>query len=440
MSLPTVVIGGDADALVAAHLLARNGEQVVLLADAAASSADTGWVPAQVQKLLRLQRLEMQHDDPWTADGAGLELSRDMAKTVAAIKHRSPQDAERWPEFCARMAHVAAFLEDLYLAPAPEPTSLGFALRLRRLGRRGMQDVLRLLPMPVADLLDDWFECDSLKGLLGAAAVRSLRQGPRSAGTAFTLLHQQAGSPAGVFRAPRCNLSGLLLSAKGITVRRAKAGRIAVRGGRAHAVMLEGGEEIAVSRVVSGLEPRRTLLELVDPGWLDPELARAIGNIRTRGAAARLRIRLDRAASFSTLTVAPSLDYVERAYDHVKYGRVSKDPVLEVHALGDALDVHLQFVPGDFHDAEALGKRVLEMLRERLDGAGVIDVKVDLPAALPQHAELALDQVLWMRPVPELARGRTPIEGLWLCGPDMHPGPGVLGASAYHCVEEMASA
>src|SRR5687767_12979508 len=205
MTQPTVVIGGSVDALVAAHLLERTGQQVLLVSQAD-EGPESGWVPARILKALGLQ-VGMQPADPWICDGAGLELSRDMAKSVASIRRLSAGDAERWPQFCARMAHLAAFLEGIYLQPAPEPTSLGFALKLRRLGRAGMQDLLRVLPMPAADLLDDWFEGEALKGLLGAAAVRHLCHGPRSGGTAFTLLHQHVGNPPGVFRFPRSNLN-----------------------------------------------------------------------------------------------------------------------------------------------------------------------------------------------------------------------------------------
>ena len=433
-----MVLGGGTDALVAAHLLARAGQDVVLVSEGDRPD-DHGWVPLQLLKALDL-RIEVQHADPWICDGAGLELSADMARSVASIRRRSARDAERWPQFCARMASLAAFLEDIYLQPALEPTTLGFALKLRRLGREGMQDLLRVLPMPAADLLDDWFEGEALKGLLGAAAVRHLCHGPRSGGTAFALLHQHVGNPAGVFRFPRSNLNQRLSARSGIAVRRERVNRIVVRAGRAVAVGLQGGDEIAAAQVVSALGPRRTLLELADPGWLDPELARAIRNIRTRPVAARVSVQLDRPLGFSALALAPSLDYVERAYDDVKYGRVSAHPVVEAAVDGTQLELHVQYVPSGFDDARALGERVLQMLSGHLGGGSLAGTAVHLPPDLPQHAELALDQVLWMRPIPELARYSTPIEGLWLCGPDMHPGPGVLGASAYHCVKEMSRA
>ena len=439
MSAPTVVLALGADALIAAHLLARNGDDVVVVFEGK-PRADVGWIPPQILKELKLTGLEVRHDDPWTADGAGLELSQDTARSVESIRRLSPRDAERWPQFCERMALLGTFLEDLYLAPPPEPTSLSFGLKLRRLGREGMQDMLRLLPMPAADLLDDWFESDALKGLLGGAAVRNLRQGPRSAGTAFTLLHQHVGNPPGVFRLPRCNLTNILLSNSSITLRRERVAGIVLRAGRAASVKLENGEEIPAAQIVSGLGARRTLLELVDPGWLDPELARDVRNIRTRAVAARVHLQLDRPPGFSVLAVSPSLDYVEQAYDEVKYGALSQRPFIEAYAEGNELRAMVQFVPEGFNEPQALGERVVQALQGHLNGAAVAEVTVQLPSEAPQHAELALDQVLWMRPVPELARYRTPIAGLWLCGPDMHPGPGILGASAYHCVNAMARA
>jgi phytoene dehydrogenase-like protein len=151
-------------------------------------------------------------------------------------------------------------------------------------------------------------------------------------------------------------------------------------------------------------------------------------------------VKLDRPPPFTALALAPSLDYVERAYDDVKYRRFSADPVIEVSAQGSQLEVQVQYVPHGFTEAQPLGERVRQMLIGHLGGAAIVGMSVRLPSELRQHAELALDQALWMRPIPELARGRTPIEGLWLCGPDLHPGPGVLGASAYHCVKEMSRA
>jgi len=407
--------------------------------------------------------LRIDHPDPWIAaplpDGGRLELWRDVARSAEAIRRVSPHDAAKWPAFCERMARLARLLETLYAAPPPDPMSrelgelarlAGLGLRARRLGRQGIEDLLRLLPMSVADFLDDWFESDALKAVLGAAGVMHLQQGPRSGGTAFRLLHHHVGSPAGVFRSPGSNIARVLTELPGVERRDARVARITVREGRATGVVLASGEEIAAAVVVSGADPRRTLLELVDPGWLDPELARAVRNVRRRGVVARVTLTLDRAPGFSTLALAPSLDALERAYDDAKYGRVSTRPYLEAHnaePLADGrqrVDVHVQYAPytladGGWDDARraALGDLVVEKLSPNLPT--VLERTVLSPRDLEEahgwpegqahHAELALDQVLWMRPVPALARYATPIERLYLCGPAMHPGGGIAGAA-----------
>ncbi|HSA88738.1 MAG TPA: NAD(P)/FAD-dependent oxidoreductase [Burkholderiales bacterium] len=441
-----IVLGGGADALVAAQVLARAGREVLVIGTAARAS-DDGWVPPGVLRELRLEGVKLAWPDPWLvvplADGGRLELWRDVARSAESIRRLSARDAERWPAFCERMARLARFLEALYAAPPPDPLSAGFALRARRLGRRALTDLLRLLPMPAADLLDDWFETDALKGALGGAGILHLLQGPRSGGTAFRLLHHHAGCPPGVFRPPRSNILELLRRLPRVELQGTEVLRITVRNGAVSGVVLKDGRELAASVVVSSADPRRSLLELVEPGWLDPQLARALRHVRRRGVAARLRIEFDRPPAFAALALAPSLDYLERAYDDAKHGRLSREPYLEARCDDShRVEALVQYAPygADCHD---LPERVVALLAEHVGDAQAQRAELSTPRELeqfegwpegqPHHAELALDQALWMRPLPELAHYRTPIEGLWLCGPGMHPGAGIAGASGLNC-------
>ncbi|MBV9191009.1 MAG: hypothetical protein JO292_03460, partial [Betaproteobacteria bacterium] len=200
-----IVIGVGPDELAAAHQLLRAGRSVVVVQEHAAPTHTEGWVPRAVT----MPGVVVDLPDPWLRavlpDGDALELRQDVSRSAGAIRRVSPRDAGKWPEFCERMAKLAALLEELYLAPPPSLVDLRFALKIRRLGRVGIEDLMRVLPMPVAELLDDWFETDALKGALGALAVRDLHQGPRSAGTAFRLLHFHVGNSPGVFRPPRSN-------------------------------------------------------------------------------------------------------------------------------------------------------------------------------------------------------------------------------------------
>jgi phytoene dehydrogenase-like protein len=456
MSHDAIVIGAGTNGLVTAHLLAKAGRKVLVLEQGAGepSSRDTGWIPPQVIADLSLTGagLTIDTSDPWAAialEGTDrLELSSEMSRTVGAIGRLSARDAAKWPEFCARMHKVASVLAALYSQPAPdvETTEPGELLRLgllglkvKGLGRQGMIDLLRVLPMSVADLLNEWFENDALKAALGIAGVMHLRQGPRSGGTAFNFLHHHVGSPPGVFRLPSSNLGQVLAGLPGVEVRRgAQVTRIRVAQGRASGVVLANGDELGASLVISCADPRATLLGLLEPGWLDPGFIRAVSHIKCRGVAAELSLTLAAEPGFKTLSVAPSLNYLERAYDDVKYGRLSANPWLEARAHGRTVDVHVQYVPHTISDGSALGDVVVRKLSEHVPGlresiaARTILTPADMAAqglteGQRYHGELTLDQVLFMRPVAGWTRYLSPIGGLYLCGAGTHPGGGIAG-------------
>jgi phytoene dehydrogenase-like protein len=435
-----IVIGAGANGLVAAQYLARAGKRVLVVEQHQTPdvSADIGWIPPQVIRELQLgDALRIEQPDPWLTiplgGGGTLELSRDIAKTQEALRRVSPRDAERWPEFCARMHTLASVLERLYLAPPPdvESNSPGELLRIARLGlyvrRRGklaVIDLARILPMSIAELLDDWFEHAALKGALGALGIWHLKQGPRSGGTAFNFLHHLVGSPAGVFRPARSNVTQVLEGAKVVEVRRGSRATVLAKNGRATGVVLANGEEITAPLVVSSAPPRDTLEPIAME--LDPEFARAARNIKARAVVARGTLAGDGVAN---LCVAPSLDYLERAYDDAKYGRDSAAPYVELQRTNGRVEVHVQYVTTG---GEALGRTVARILDVQ---PGRLTLQT-APASL-YHGELTLDQILFMRPVPGWSRYRMPIEGLYLCGSGTHPGGGIPGAAGRNAAREI---
>jgi phytoene dehydrogenase-like protein len=465
-----------------------------------AGAHDLGWVPPRLVEDLALARrgVALIQSDPCVfaplADGRHLLLGRDRARTAESIRALSPADAGRWGPFSERAERLAGFLAHAYAVPAPSVTATGladlFALltlgrRMRGLGRAEMMELLRTLPMSVAELLDDWFAHDALKGAIGAGGITGILQGPRSAGTAFVLLHRQVG--AGAVRGRTVVRGGLGVLARaladaarerGAEVRTgAEVRSIVVRDGRAVGVALAGGEEFAARRVASSADPRRTLLALAGPTYLEPEVVRAVQHIKMRGATAKVNLALGELPSFTALrgggplggwphlrgaiAVAPSLTYLERAYDDAKYGRVSRHPYLEaripsLHDPGLApagrhvMSVLVQYAPYHLKDGEwdaarreALGDLVVATLAELAPNlrSAVIARQVLTPRDLEEvygltegtvtQGELTLDQILFMRPLPGWSRYRTPIRGLYLCGAGTHPADAVVGGPGW---------
>ena len=426
-----IAIGADVNGLVAAHYLARAGRRVLVVdgREKPDTRPDIGWVPPQIVRELGLAGLKIEHPDPWIAaplDGGGrLELWRDVAKSAESIRRVSPRDAAQWPEFCMRMRRLAGVLEALYVQPAPDVETreigerlrmAGLGLHVRRLGKQTVIDLLRILPMSIAELLDDWFENDTLKGVLGAAGVWHLRQGPRAGGTAFNFLHHHVGSPAGVFRPPRSTITAVLAAMPGVEVCRETEAAVVAAGGRATGVRI-GSEEFSATVVVSSADPQQTFEPL--KAQLDAEFVRAVGNIKMRACVVRGSWEAGGGGNGSRgpFCVAPSLDYLEHAYDDAKYGRPSAKPYVE--AVGTEL--HVQYAATV---DSGLAARVAAVL-----GVSPDRVTLEPPNRHLYHGELTLDQILFMRPVPGWSRYRTPIEGLYLCGPGTHPGGGIAGAA-----------
>jgi phytoene dehydrogenase-like protein len=211
---------------------------------------------------------------------------------------------------------------------------------------------------------------------------------------------------------------------KVVEVRRGSRATVLAKNGHATGVVLANGEEITAPLVVSSAPPRDTLEPIAME--LDPEFARAARNIKARAVVARGSLAGDGAAN---LCVAPSLDYLERAYDDAKYGRDSATPYVELQRTNGRVEVHVQYVTTGGDGLVRTVARLLDVQPGRL-------TLQTAPASL-YHGELTLDQILFMRPVPGWSRYRMPIEGLYLCGSGTHPGGGIPGAAGRNAAREI---
>ena len=502
----SIVIGASADGLVAGTMLARARQRVLLLEAArepggtlreiefapkfraAPLAADLGHVHEDVLRATGAVLPAAVAPDPCSValgGGGQLAIGRTPAATAAGLQRFSAKDAAAWPAFAAEMHALAGFLGELLRRPAlalettgrGELMSLaGLGLRYRALGRRGMTEFLHTLPIALADLLDDWFENDRLKGLLAAIGTADLPQGPMAGGTALALLHRHVGAAPGVFGDRLRLQTGGMALVTALADRARAAGaqletgaevrRILVREDRIAGVALASGEEIACRSVVSGAGVGRTLLELLDPLHLDTEFIDAVRHIRHRGVTSLVLMGLDGLPAIpgcagppaGSFWIAPSMRYVERAHDDAKYGRASREPVIELRFPSvtqpglappgkHVAMLRVQYTPWELQDGEWAGAReamadgaVAAVEREvpgfasRIVHRAVLcprdlETRFGLPEGAVSRGEIALDQLLFMRPVAGHARHAMPLPGLYLCGAGTHPGPGLTGLS-----------
>jgi phytoene dehydrogenase-like protein len=516
-----VIVGGGHNGLVCAAYLARARRKVLVLerreiVGGCAVTEETwpGYRVSSAAYLVSLlqerivRELELaKHGyrvdakDPafFTAfpDGRHFFMWQDRSRTLDEIRKFSERDAAAYPAYEDQIERLARLVETLLLAPPPQfpPAGPGdwfeylrLAGRLRGLGRRDQLALFKIFTQSAADFLDQWFESPELKVTLATDGVIGANGGPRSPGTAYILLHHVMGGVAGhrglwgFVRGGMGTVSEAIARAArahGAEIRTGAAvERIVVRGGEAHGVVLEGGEEIRARLVASNADPRRTFLGLIDGRELDPEFLAAIRHYRSEGTSLKMNLALRGLPEFralpgapgpqhrATMHICPSIEYVERAWDDAKYGRPSERPLIEMTlpTLYDAslappgrhiLGIFLQYAPytlgeGNWDERrDAYGRHVLDCIAEYAPNIHslVEQVEVLTPLDLERrfgltggnifHGEMSLDQMFSLRPAAGWARYRTPVRGLYLCGSGAHPGGGVMGAPGYNAARAM---
>jgi phytoene dehydrogenase-like protein len=483
-----VVIGAGLNGLVAANYLAKAGKRVLVLERRAVAGGQAvseafangftvdalhagGQLRPDIVAELDLARhgLPASTGEPLISllpDGGQLRLSADSDEaTLSSIRAFSQRDAERWPDFVAFMNQAAGFLDAAYRTPMPRLPHVSLAeglplarlaLKLRGLGAREMFRIIRALPMSALELGEEWFESDVVRAAIGAVAVHGATLGPMSAGAGYSLMHNwlNRGGPGqrrvegGVGRIADALVAAL--KARGGQLRTsAPVQTVLADDQRARGVRLESGEEIAAPIIISGADPRHTLLDLVGAPDLPPEFVWATQSIKMRGSVAKVHLLTDGAHGLpsGTLVVAPSVRYVERAYDAAKYGQMSAAPYLEITASGPVVSIHFQFAPYALRDSAWSQERaVLE--RVAIDTAASVapqlkasirEIRSLTPLDLEKtygltegdlnHGQLILDQMLFMRPMPGWSTHKTPIDNLYLCGNGVHGGGGLSGAA-----------
>jgi phytoene dehydrogenase-like protein len=404
------------------------------------------------------------------------------------IARHSRRDAEAYDRFVRDMLRHCKFIKPLLLRAPPDPTSfkprdvlelLDLGRHFGRLGEERMYDTLRFWTMSCADLLDEYFESEIVKAHMAGSSIIGTALGPRSAGTAYVLLHHYMGSIDGTVGAwgfARGGMGaitqalGAALRARGGTIRsEAAVERILTKNGRATGVVLAGGEELRARLIVSNLDVRRTFLNSMDPKDLPEEFLTRVRQFKIRGSSGKLNIALDALPRFPAVPpgapctrgdmhVTDTIEMLERGYDDWKEGRWSAHPYLDM-LIPTQIDptmappgkhymsVFVQYCPyrlaeGEWNDERRarFGNTVIEAIARHSPGFKdlILHAEIRTPFDIEREVgltegnifqgELTFDQLLFNRPVPGYAQYRSPVRGLYLCGSSTHPGGGVMGA------------
>ena len=478
----TIIVGAGHNGLVAANYLAKAGRRVLVLEarDEAGGQLELhagGQLRPDIVRDLDLARhgLPAGNAAPYISllpDGRRLVLSTtDDVATRESIGQYSPKDAQRWPEFCAFMERAAAFLDAAYRTPMPRLPHVSLAeglplaklaWTLRRLGGKDMFRVIRAMSMSTVEFTEEWFESEELKAAIAAVGIHGFTLGSMSAGTGYTLMHNWLNRGGLAHRAGDTARIGdalvAALKANGGELRTsAGVQQIFVKRMRATGVRLESGEEIRAATVFSAADPRRTLLGLVGAPELPPEFVWHVQSIKMRGSLAKVHLRTDGSHGLpaGTLAIAPTLKYLERAFDAAKYGEIAQRPYLEMTTAGDIVSIHMQSAPyklrgADWGDARTEVERIaLDTLAAHFPAlkASIREARTITPMDLERdyaltegdlsHGQLILDQMFFMRPMPGWSNHATPVDGLYLCGNGMHGGAGISGVPGRNAAQAL---
>ncbi|HEY2384807.1 MAG TPA: NAD(P)/FAD-dependent oxidoreductase [Terriglobia bacterium] len=501
-----VIIGAGHNGLVAAFYLAKAGYAPLVLerAEIAGGSAVTDEIhpgfrcPAlfdlpgpllpQIEKDLQLQKehLFFTPDVQVAAlhpDGKVLRIYTDPNRTATDLQSFSAQDARKFPQFHSTLQSLGRVIAPLLSITPPDIDRLDFhdftnlgklGLRFKHLDKKDAYSLFRWGPMPVADLVSEWFESELLRAAIAAPGLFGMSAGPRSAGTVVGLLMQAALGTSLPVKGGIGVLTGVLTKAAvaaGAQIRTASGvAGIRIEDRRATGVVLENGEEIPAGAVISNADPRHTFLKLIGPAELDPQFVMKVKAYRARGTVAKVNLALSGLPSCAHLAtqiqIGPDTDYLERAFDAAKYGEFSANPFLRITipSMMDSslapkgahvMSIFVQYAPyhlksGSWYSRrEELGDAVVKTLSAYAPEIGslIVQRRILTPLDIERrfgmtgghifHGEQAFDQLFTFRPLLGWSKYQTPVKGLYLCGSGTHPGGGITGAPGLNASREI---
>jgi phytoene dehydrogenase-like protein len=418
--------------------------------------------------------------------GDYLYRDADHFQTMRNIARFSPRDADAYEDYSRTMYFMAKAVKYILGINPHDPASLhpGDLSGLLRMARHFLKlpdsqlhTLVRLMTMSSADFLERWFESEPLKGTLSASGIIGTFLGPRSPGTAYVLLHHYMGEIDGVFRSwgfARGGTGGIAQAIASAAqsygaqiITGAPVEKVILKNERVVGVALEDGREIFANQIISSLDPNWTFLKLLDPSALPDDLVASVRKYIYRGSSGKVNLALDglpkltgvseEAAYRGAISISPSMEYIERAYDDAKYGNFSRKPYIDaiIPSMIDpgmappgkhVMSCFVQYAPYQLQDGdwdaqrEAFGDVVVDTLSEYMPNLKELilhrqvlsPLDIERSIGLTQgnifQGELSLSQLFFLRPAPGYASYRTPVPGYYQCGSATHPGGGISGA------------
>jgi phytoene dehydrogenase-like protein len=496
-----IIIGAGHNGLVAAAYLAKQGKKVLVLErrDIVGGQVVTeffgdgftvdslhagGTLRPDIIKDLKLG-LDGTSRPPFIslqADGNHLVLDPDPVKAAESIKRFSEKDAANWKPFLDFMDKASRFIHlanETIMPRLPKNFSLAegyglaeLGLDLRLMGGKDMMRIIRGIPMTADEFVDEWFESDVVKAAVASLGIHGFTLGVMGAGTGYTLMHNWANRgglsltppplPKGERQGVRGGigqiteaLASAVKSFGGEIRTNAEVKSIQVDTFTCKGVVLANGEEIAAKNIISAADPKHTFLTLVGAVNLPPEFVWNVQSIKMRGSVAKVHLLTDGKHGIpdATVALAPSIKYLEKAYDAAKYHGISEKPYLEVTTSGNVVSMHFQFAAYKLKDSDwkVESSKVEKLAIDTLSAyfpnlkSSIKEAKTLTPKDLEDtygltegdlnHGQIMLDQFMFMRPIPGWSNHKTPIDNLYLCGSGVHGGGGISGASGRNVIK-----
>jgi len=515
-----IIIGGGHNGLTAAAYLARGGKKVLVLerryvlgGAAVTEEVFPGFkfsVCSYVVSLLKpniirelmlpkfgLELLPLESTFT-PLDNDYLLRTADEDQTYREISRHSPRDAETYMRFGPLMSQIGMAVRPILKTIAPNAirpslADLGAMKKLlnhfKTLSEEQFEYLTKLMTMSSADFLDEWFEFEPLKATMSASGIIGNFMGPRSPGSAYVMLHHYMGDIDGAFRAWGFQRGGtgavsmaIARSAKHFgadILTEAPVEKVIVKNDRAVGVVLENGYEYQADKVISGLDPKLSFLKMVDEKDLPSEFVTDIKNFRIRGSSGKVNLALDGLPNFTSLpgdgphlrgaiSISPSYDYLEKAYDDAKYGNFSQEPYMDIifpsvidpgmaptgkHVMSCFVQYAPYDIKGGWNDQkrEDFGDTVINAIAKFAPNIKdiILHRQVLTPADLEStfgltegnifHGELSLQQLFILRPAAKWANYKTPIKNYYQCGSGTHPGGGITGSPGEMAAKKILS-